>query len=547
MRPVLVATAAVAGLAASAHATVRTIDGSANNLSDSSMGAANTQLLRMMPADYADGISAMGGASRPNPRDISNAISAQTAPLGNSMDLTSMFWQWGQFIDHDFSLTGGGSESVPIAVNTPGDPLGPSIHFNRSVFDPTTGTSAANPRQHMNEITHWLDGSMVYGSDNSTATGLRANDGSGRLLVSADNMLPVNDGTLGVTMGNDGQFPDNTLRAAGDVRANEVAGLTALHTVFVREHNRLADQIKTDNPAMSGEDVYQQARKLVGAQIQKITYEEWLPSLLGSQSLDAYAGYDNSVDSSIATEFSTAAFRIGHTMLNQEYLKLDQGGNVTSEGNLSLAASFFDPSVLTADNMSDIFRGLAWQEANEVDTQVIDEVRNMLFGPPGGGFGLDLLSLNLQRGRDHGLPDYNAMRAALGLGAATDFSDITSDPALAAELASLYGDVDDVDIWIGLMSEDKLAGSGVGETMARILIDQFTRLRDGDRYFYLNDGSLTFEDLAFIENSTLADLLMRNTDISFLQGNVFVMGIPAPATAALLGTGGLLATRRRRR
>ncbi|MEO0483125.1 MAG: peroxidase family protein, partial [Planctomycetota bacterium] len=506
------------------------------------------------PASYGDGIGSMAGASRPNARDISNAVAAQTAPIGNSRQLTSMFWQWGQFIDHDLSLTSSGGETANIAVNGPFDPLGPSIHFTRSQFDPTTGTDASNPRQHMNEITHWLDGSMVYGSDGSTATALRANDGTGRMLVGAGNMLP-NNTDVGINMGNDGPFGNDTLQAAGDARANEVAGLEAMHVVFVREHNRLADQIRSDNPSMSGEDVYQKARKLVGAQIQKITYDEWLPAMLGDNSglraaegtaMPGYGGYDDQMKGMLATEFTTAAFRIGHTMLNSEYLRLDQNGNVTGEGNLSLAAAFFDPTVLTNDNIDDLFRGLAWQEANEIDTQVVDDVRNMLFGPPGGGLGLDLLSLNLQRGRDHGLPDYNSMRVALGMDPIADFDDITSDAALAAELEALYGDVDDIDLWIGLMAEDKLAGSAVGESAARILVDQFVRLRDGDRYFYLNDASLTFDDLALIEGTSLADLLMRNTDISWLQDNVFIMGIPAPGAVSALALAGLAATRRRR-
>jgi len=532
----------------------RTFDGSNNNLVHPGWGTANSQLLRMTPAAYTDGVSSMAGASRPNPRDISNAIASQSAPLGNARRLTSMFWQWGQFIDHDLSLTSSGAESADIPVNNPMDPLGPSIHFTRSNFDPATGTGPGNPRQHMNEITHWLDGSMVYGSDSSTATALRANDGTGRMLVGAGNMLP-NNSDVGINMGNDGPFPDSSLQAAGDPRANEVAGLEAMHTVFVREHNRLADQIRAADPGLSGEQVYQKARKLVGAQIQKITYDEWLPAMLGDNAglrapegaaMPAYGGYDDQMQSMLATEFTTAAFRIGHTMLNSQYLRLDQNGNVTSEGNLQLAAAFFDPSVLTSDNIDDLFRGLAWQEANEIDTQVVDDVRNMLFGPPGGGFGLDLLSLNLQRGRDHGLPDYNSMRAALGMAPVSDFDEITSDAALAAELEALYGDVNDIDLWIGLMSEDKLEGSAVGESMARILVDQFVRLRDGDRYFYLNDASLSMDDLALIESTTLGDLLMRNTDITWLQDNVFIMGIPAPGAAGLLAMAGLAAARRRR-
>ena len=543
-----------AGMALSVSTTsaqVRTYDGSGNNLANPTWGATGVQLKREVSgAHYADGMWQMGGGSRPSARDISNLVGAQTAPVNtNSRALSSMFWQWGQFIDHDFALAAEGHAEFAPIMTAPGDPIGPMIPFMRSDFDPSTGNSLANPRQQTNTLTAYLDASMVYGSDSARASALRANDGSGRLLTSGGGKyMPYN--TMGLNNANAGPIPASELYAAGDVRANEVAGLAGMHTLFVREHNRLADEIATANPAWTDEQIYQQARTIVGGQIQAITYNEFLPAMLGSAAPSlADASYNPGADASLSNAFSTAAFRLGHTLLNNEYLMLNADGSQHADGNIDIRNGFFNaPNILESAGLEPLFRGLAWQQANEIDTQVVDDVRDFLFGPPGAG-GLDLLSLNIQRGRDHGLADYNSMRQDFGLAPITDFSDITSDPVLAAKLQSLYGDVDNIDPWIGLMSEDHLAGASVGETLAAIMADQFTRLRDGDRFLFMFDNTLSESLKDQIASTTLRDIILRNTDIGWLQDNVFFFigePIPAPASLALVGLGGLCAARRRR-
>ena len=541
-RAACVVAAAGLALAVPALAENRTADGSANNLSHAWMGQTGSLLLRS-PAgcEYADGVSAM--MDRANPRGISNAVADQQASgLGNARNLSSMAWQWGQFIDHDFALVGESHESANFAIPM-GDPVfdpfstgTAEMPFTRSIY--SGGTGPGDPRQHANEITHWIDGSNVYGSDATRAGALRAFSG-GRLATSGGDMMPYNTGGLDNAGG-----PGANMFLAGDIRSNEQSGLTAMHTVFVREHNRLADQISFANPGWSDEQVYQKARKLVGAEIQAITYNEWLPAMMGGDAIGSYTGYDEHADGSIDTAFSTAAFRIGHTMLNDELLRLGPGNTPFAGGNLNLFQSFFNPSTITEPGSLDaVLRGLAYQESNEVDTQTIDGVRNLLFG---GTSGRDLIALNIQRGRDHGLPDYNAMRQEYGLPALTSFSEITSDPALAAALELAYGgDIDNIDAWIGMFSEDHAYGS-LGETAAAIFIDQFTRLRDADRFFYLNDPDLTLEDLAFLGSVRLSDIIRLNTGATDIQDNVFFT-VPTPGALAVLGLAGIgIAPRRRR-
>ena len=420
----------------------RTIDGAGNNTADPNQwywGSAGIQLGRSMPDAYVGDGSTPSGADRPNPRTISNLVfDQQSLSIKNKNGLTDFVWQWGQFLDHDIDLTPGDSgESFNISVPA-GDPVFPDgtvFPFTRSRFDPNTGDSALNPRQQVNVITSYIDGSNIYGSDQTRADWLRESDPlkPGQLKVtshSTGDLLPFNDGTM---PNDNGPMNNPNLFVAGDIRANEQTGLTAMHTLFMREHNQWAEAFASANPNLSSDEVYDRARRVVGAEVQAITYNEFLPTLLGSQMGD-YTGYNPGMDASISNEFSTAFYRLGHSMLSTEILRLDNSGEVIPEGNLSLAGAFFNPSRITDEGGIDpVIRGLASQVMQNIDAKVVGDVRNMLFGPPGAG-GLDLVSLNIQRGRDHGICDYNTVRAELGLSTVTSFDQITSDTSVALAL-----------------------------------------------------------------------------------------------------------------
>ncbi|MGF1480759.1 MAG: peroxidase family protein [Cyanophyceae cyanobacterium] len=510
---------------------VRTIDGSENNQLNPSWGEANTQLLRLTSPAYQDGHSVPRGgdpSTLPSPRAISNAVAQQPGSITNAINASDWLWQWGQFIDHDLDLITVAEPKEPFNIPVPQgdrffDPDGTGhqeIPLNRSVSE----SDADGVRQQLNEITAYIDASMVYGSDEERADFLRANDGTGKLKVSDDNLLPFNTAQLP----NDGG-DDANLFIAGDVRANEQVGLTAVHTLFVREHNRLAAEIAADPELaqkataadLSEEDyIYQTARKLVGAQIQAITYNEFLPLLLGNTALEPYDGYDATVNASIGNEFSTAAYRVGHTMLSPNLLRISDDG--TDAGSIELKNAFFNPQLIRDEGIDTLLYGLASQPAQAIDPFIVDDVRNFLFGPPGSG-GFDLAALNIQRGRDHGLPSYNEVRQGLGLEAVDSFDELTSEPSIAAKLASVYHSVEEVDLWVGGLAEDAVSGSLVGETFQELLVDQFSRLRDGDRFFYLNDSDVrTFAP--DIESTTLSQIIQRNTPTGFtIQEQAFLV------------------------
>lgn len=504
-------------------ADLRAIDGSNNNLLHPDWGSTLEQLLRTAPAEYSDGANAPAGADRLSARAISELVVAQPEDQElNERGMSAFIYVWGQFLDHDLGLTTAAipTESLPVLVPTGDpsfDPLGTgtqTIPLNRSIYDSATGTSAANPRQQINTITAFIDGSMIYGSDAERAAALRTFSG-GRLKTSEGNLLPLN--TMGLKNDNALGLPVDSLFVAGDVRANENIELTAMHTLFMREHNRLADKYAALNPTWTDEQIYQQARRIVAAELQAITYNEFLPALLGRGALQPYRGYNPQVNPGIANEFSTAAFRLGHSLLGEDVEFLDNLGNPVHD-EVELRDTFFNPALLKETGIDSILKYLASDVAQELDVHIVDEVRNFLFGPPGSG-GLDLSALNIQRGRDHGLADYNTVRAAYGLRPVTSFAQITSDVPTQQALEEAYGNVNNIDLWVGALAEDHLRGASVGPLLSKILVDQFTRLRDGDRFWYQRD--LSASELRSVQATSLADVVRLNTTTTNLQENVF--------------------------
>ncbi|WP_419933307.1 peroxidase family protein [Candidatus Poriferisodalis sp.] len=505
--------------------TPRAFDGRRNNAANPTWGSAGIALLKKAADAYADGVSTPT-TGRPNARTISNVVFAQDESVTHIVGGSDLVWQWGQFIDHDITLSPDNlGEVFSIAVpsgDSVFDPMGAgemTIELHRSAADASTGTGTGNPRRQINALTAFVDGSQVYGSDRARAGALRTNDGTGKLNTSGGGkFLPYN--TQGLD--NEGGAHRTNLFVAGDLRVNEQIGLIAMHTLFVREHNRLADLIAAENPDLSGDEIYELARKIVGAVIQNITYSEFLPLLLGPDALGTYAGYDADVDATIASEFSAASYRVGHTLLSSNLHLLDGGGE---SAHVELREAFFRPAFYDDHDIAEVLRGFASQQAQNVDALVIDDVRNFLMRGPGGPV-FDLAALNIQRGRDHGLSDFNTVREAYGLDPVTGFADISSDANVQQALADAYGDVDDLDLWPAALAEDHAEGASVGETLQAVIGDQFRRLRDGDRFWFENDPFFVANTglLDEVRGTTLADVIRRNTSVgSEMSDNVFVV------------------------
>ncbi|MEL6328033.1 MAG: peroxidase family protein [Planctomycetota bacterium] len=504
----------------------RTIDGLGNNPISPDWGAVGIPLLRLVPDAYHDGLSQLARdpsvTGGPSAREVSNAVHAQSSPIPSPLNASDYLWQWGQFLDHDIDETPIASPAIeaPIAVPA-GDPffLAP-IGLDRSAALAGAAPDGPDVREQLNNITSYIDASNVYGSDDGRAAALRELDGTGRLKMSDGRLLMYNTGGLHNAPTDD----DPSFFLAGDIRANEQAGLAAMHTLWVREHNYWADRLGEENPGLMGDEVYERARAIVAAEMQAITYNEFLPLLLGDGAIPAYGGYDDVVDASISNVFATAAYRVGHTMLSSHILRLDYLGAEVPAEHLALRDAFFDPSILEDEGIDSILRGLAAQTSQAIDRHLVDDVRNFLFGPPGAG-GFDLASLNIQRGREHGLGSYNDVRVAFGLGAVASFEAINPDPAVHGALSGVYASVDDIDPWTGMLCEPRVSGALVGETLIAVLADQFVRLRDGDRFWY--EAYLPEDLRQMVDGTRLSDVIRRNTEIGReIQDEVFVQADP---------------------
>lgn len=177
----------------------------------------------------------------------------------------------------------------------------------------------------MSKVTHFLDGSSIYGSDLKTQAEVRSFQG-GRLRMFDDfghELLPLseNKDTCG-TLENGPCF------FAGDGRANQLISLTALHILFAREHNRIAAILSALNPRWSDDVTFYETQRIVVAQLQHIVYNEWLPELIGRNAVNRFNlgvnpagfGYSNDYDPevvpAVTNEFSTAAQRFGHSVVD---------------------------------------------------------------------------------------------------------------------------------------------------------------------------------------------------------------------------------------
>jgi Ca2+-binding RTX toxin-like protein len=414
-------------------------------------------------------------------------------------------YAWGQFIDHDLDLEQQGTTTdISITVPANDEFLAPGsiIPVTRVAIDPATGV-AGHPATAINTVTGWLDGSQIYGSDAATAASLRTADG--HMKMSAGDNLPIVNTDQGKAF------------VAGDVRAQENPDLTALQVLFVREHNFQVDQLHKEHPNWSGDMLYETAKAITTAEMVNITYSEFLPHLLGKDAIEPYHGYDPTVDARITEEFEGAAYRFGHSIVSDEISAISNLGALTSEQ--TLAASFFeDPATFKTTGADGLLRHLAGDLANPLDTHLVDGLRNLLFDPPAG---IDLAAINIQRAHDLGLGTLNQTREALGLTPYTSFDQVSSDPETAAALKQAYGSVDAIDLWTGGLAEDHVAGSIVGSTFGKIIGDQFTALRDGDRYYFENQ-KFDQQTLNEIKGTTLSDLILRDSDTTAMQSDAFV-------------------------
>ncbi|KAL0832124.1 hypothetical protein ABMA28_001591 [Loxostege sticticalis] len=523
----------------------RTFDGSCNNPVRSSWGQALTGYKRLLHPRYADGIEeprrALSHKALPSARAVSTKMAGNMDKPDDTKTIALAVWS--QFIYHDlvhtpvrktihtnlairccdndgFSLTPRYIHPSCMPISVPyEDPFFKSkfvtcMEYTRSVTtyrgDCTFGAS-----EQMNQATHFLDGSHIYGSNSRDAAALREKTG-GLLKTSSiddEELLPLaSNPAEKCLVGSSG-----TCFNAGDVRANMHPWLASFHTLWVREHNRIARALATINPGWNSDRLYHEARRIVVAELQHITFKNWLPALTGKafdELYDAYdTGYNSDIDPTITNSFATAAFHFVNSLLDQD---------IEVEGNSSrLMDSYFKPEILAQKGMvQKLLKGMITQKSQGLDFNYDDDLRHHWLG------GLDVLAIDIQRGRDHGLPGYSQYRVLCGQPQATTFqhfADVIPQETVD-KLSQLYEAPGDVDLVVGMMAETPLPGSLLGPTATCFLKEQLWRTRSGDRYFYTHTdeaGSFSKRQLAELRRATLARLICDNAGVTAIQKDVF--------------------------
>ncbi|CAF0794048.1 unnamed protein product [Rotaria sordida] len=553
----------------------RTADGTCNNFKNPFWGASLTALTRWLHAQYENGFNTprgwndsklYNGYKLPSAREVSSRLIA-TKTITPDPAFSHMLMQWGQFQDHDMSLTVQATSNTRFSdslrclsscsyeppcypIRVPDDDhlrqeRGSCLEFVRSAAICLSGETSflhlPYRREQINSLTSFFDASNVYGSTVQDAWDLRErSSGKGLLRVHSTSqypkgLLPFSTDTP-VDCQRDRQASQIGCFLAGDHRVNEQVALIAVHTIWVRQHNRFAKKLSLLNSNWTDEQVYQETRKIIEAQLQIITYKHWLPFIIGDEGMNmlgSYKGYNRNVNPTISNVFATAAFRFGHSLINPVFYRLNSSLEPIPEGNLLLRDAFFSPwRVKEQGGIDPLLRGMFGVPAKiKLPQQILNvELTERLFHVT-RAISLDLAAANIQRSRDHGLQSYTAWRKFCNLTSndINDFDDLRydiSDEQTRNTLRDVYKHVDNIDVWVGGILEDNLPGAKVGPTFRCLILKQFKALRDGDRYWYEKSGIFTRQQINSLEKTSLAKVICENGDhIERIPKNVFLNAI----------------------
>ena len=464
----------------------------------------------------------------------------------------------------------------PLSLEMP--PTGPSLVTKASNISIYNGVPMIT-----NEATAYLDLHQVYGPSTAINSALRTFSG-GLLLTNnyynvttspafvfgffqyGDSAGPYNcidcPPSWGQTGGaapvnpllnptlSGGLIGPNQVFVSGDPRVGENGALTMFHTLFIRNHNRHAGIVASENPTWNDEAIFQEARRRNIAEYQAVVLYQYFPTEFGpffNDLLGPYVGYDEYLDVDTNIAFSSAAFRYGHSSFHN-YVPLDSCGNPTLFGQSAFPGDQLFEGAQTGGPVTPIdvigeigtFENLIRGLINEVtapnDIMIDDTLRDIPFRVPVPG-GTDLLALDIHRGRENGIQNYAVLQTTYGshdlriygapgcpekYGHKTDpdplscFTNLVPyNATLAANLQSIYTKVNNIDGIVGLMVEPHVDGTSFGYTLVTIITDQYQRARAGDRFWFENlfqANPFTLAQIASFQATTMGYLLRQNFD-----------------------------------
>ena len=506
------------------HLTARTIDGTYNDLENPLMGAIGSRFGRNVPLDhaYADPDDRL---LEPNPRTVSLELLTRNEFIP-ATTLNLLAGAWIQFEVHDWFSHGQNETENPWNVDLAADDPWPKhpMEIQRTRRDPSSDPSG--PATFVTADTHWWDASQIYGSDPTFARAIRSGEG-GRLGITPQGLLP------------------EEVEAHVDLRGvagNFWIGLALLHALFMLEHNAICERLHAEYPELDDQTLYEKARLVNAALMAKIHTVDWTPAIIA---------HPTTVRALRANWFGILGERFDELFGRRTSLELIHGIPGSKKELCGVPYALTEEFVgvyrmhpLIPDDYE--FRALAddrllqqrtFDEVNALHVRecleqvpLIDALYSFGVAHPGAislhnyprslqrfnrpdGELLDLASIDIVRTRERGVPRYNEFRRLFHLEAPETFEEMTGgDTALAAELQQVYGDVEHVDLMVGLFAEPKPAGFGFSDTAFRVFILMASRRLEADRFFTddYRPEIYTKAGIDWVEANSMRTVLLRH-------------------------------------
>ena len=504
--------------------TTRTPDGSYNDLDDPSMGMAGTRFGRNVPLEYGYQ-EAPGQILEPSPREVSRELLTRHEFIpATSLNLLAAAWI--QFMVKDWLSHGAGDPrhyfEMPLAAGDPW-PQKP-LRVLKTLPDPTRAEDDSGPQTFLNTETPWWDASQLNGSGPDKLPGRSGVDG--KLLIGPGNRLAL---------------PDDPALSPAFVPGWWL-GLAMMSTIFIREHNAIADALKATYPEWTDEDLYQRARLITAALIAKIHTVEWTPAIIAHpttitamnanwwglagkrirqmfgrvSSSEVMSGIPGSqtnhfgVPYSLTEEFSIV-YRM-HSLIADRYaIRSAADDRLLAEYSFPEIAGPHAQEVTERVDLGDVIYSFGVAHPGAL---VLNNYPRFLqqFQRPDNDRLMDLAATDIVRTREFGVPRYNQFRRLLHLKPARSFEDLTEDQAQLASLRRLYRDVDSVDLIVGMLAEKRPTGFGFSDTAFRIFILMASRRLNSDRYFTkdFTPEIYTQTGMNWVQQTSMIDVVLRH-------------------------------------
>jgi hypothetical protein len=505
--------------------SVRTLDGTYNDLDEPLMGSIGSRFGRNVPLE-STWPEPEPDILEPSPRVVSRELLTRTELIPATI-VNVLAAAWLQFEVHDWFSHGKDEPDDPWEIElADDDPWAERpMRIPRTRRDPSHSPESGTAPTFVTADSHWWDGSQVYGSDPQFARALRAGE-DGKLRLGPDGLLP--------------RDLEETLDLSG-VAGNLWIGLGILHTLFTLEHNAICDRLRRAYPTWTDDQLYERARLVNAALMAKIHTVEWTPAIIAHPTTRyaMHANWWGLVGERLGRRFG----RLG----SSEVLSGIPGSPTDHHGvPYSLTEEFVAvyrmhpllPDEYTFRSLADdsVLQERTFPEVGALQTRtrleelgVANAAYSLGIAHPGAitlhnyprflqqferpdGTTIDLAATDVMRVRERGVPRYNDFRRHFRLRPAGSFEELTDNPEWAEEMRRLYGDVERVDLMVGLYAEPFPKGFGFSDTAFRVFILMASRRLKSDRFFTRDytPEVYTRAGLEWINDNSMVTVLLRH-------------------------------------